>query len=136
MCPGGSIFLSIAKPESEPIEAMRWTLVLTGLVLGGIAGASRADPINVSLRSGQSIVQADASLTASGWRPAPTRPVLAFEKTLSGTDLRALASCSGTGPGFCRYDYQRDGQRLFVVTVANGAKPEMAGIVTQWWTEP
>ncbi|QNJ06166.1 hypothetical protein SynMEDNS5_01445 [Synechococcus sp. MEDNS5] len=111
-------------------------LVLASLILGGIAATSKADTSRVTLQSGQSIVQANASLTASGWRPAPERPVLNFEKTLSGTDLRALASCSGTGSGFCRYDYQRDGQRLFVVTVADGAQPQKAGIVTQWWTEP
>ncbi len=115
---------------------MRWKLVLAGLVLGGFAATSKADTSRVTLKSGQSIVQANASLTASGWQPAPERPVLSFEKTLSGTDLRALASCSGTGPGFCRYDYQRDGQRLFVVTVADGAQSEQGGIVTQWWTEP
>ena len=115
---------------------MRWTLVLTSLVLGGFAATAKADNTHVVLKSGQSIVQANASLTASGWLPAPQRSALDFEKSLSGTDLQALASCSGTGPGFCRYDYQRDGQRLFVVTVADGAQPQKAGIVTPWWTEP
>ena len=115
---------------------MRWKLVLASLILGSFASTSKADTSSVTLQNGQSIVQANASLTASGWRPAPQRPVLDFEKTLSGTGLRALASCSGTGPGFCRYDYQRDGQRLFVVTVADGSRPDKAGIVSQWWTEP
>jgi len=115
---------------------MRWKLILAVLVFGGFPSASRADSFRVTLQSGQSIVQANAALTASGWKPAPDRAVLEFEKTLSKTDLEALASCSGTGLGFCRYDYARGGQRLFVVTVADGAQPEKAGIVMRWWTEP
>jgi len=115
---------------------MSWKLVLASLVLGGLASTSRADTSFVTLQSGQSIVQANAALTASGWKPAPEREVLDFEKILSRADLKALASCSGTGLGFCRYDYARNGQRLFVVTVADGAKPEQGGIVMRWWTEP
>ena len=126
----------MAKPKSEPIERMCWKVVLASLVFGGFASTSRADTTRVTLQSGQSILRANATLTASGWKPAPERAVLDFEKSLSRTDLKALASCSGTGPGFCRYDYARDGQRLFVVTVVDGAQPEKAGIVTRWWTEP
>ena len=126
----------MAKPELKLIERMGWKLVLASLVLGGFASTSRADTSGISLQSGQSILRANATLTASGWKPAPERAVLDFEKSLSRTDLKALASCSGTGPGFCRYDYARDGQRLFVVTVVDGSQPEKVGIVTQWWTEP
>jgi hypothetical protein len=63
------------------------------------------------------ITQADARLLAEGWMPTPDRQTLPFERKLAGNHLASLSACSGTGMGFCRYDYQRGSHRLAVVTV-------------------
>ena len=71
----------------------------------------------IQLQVGQSIRAADASLLASGWLPQPDQSMEGLEQDSSEPALPALSSCSGTGVGFCRYDYARDRQRLSVVTV-------------------
>ena len=98
-----------------------------GLVLvGGLAAAV----LSQAVRSGpdappspplvllqEPVTQVDALLLGEGWRPKPDRQPLPFERELAGNQLASLSSCSGTGMGFCRYDYQRGKQSLMVVTV-------------------
>lgn len=63
------------------------------------------------------ISKVDARLLAEGWVAQPNRDPLPFEWRLARNTLASLSGCSGTGRGFCRYDYQRGGQRFAVVTV-------------------
>ncbi|QNI54604.1 hypothetical protein SynBIOSE41_02100 [Synechococcus sp. BIOS-E4-1] len=86
------------------------------------------------LQAGQSILVVDQTLTSTGWNPAPVDPARNFEQQLAGNQLSSLASCSGTGVGYCRYDYQRSNKRLVVVTVP-ASQPDEAGRVARWWME-
>jgi hypothetical protein len=63
------------------------------------------------------ISQVDARLLADGWVAKPERDPLPFERRLAQNTLASLSGCSGTGMGFCRYDYQRNNHRFAVVTV-------------------
>ncbi len=68
------------------------------------------------LSARQTILEANRHLIANGWRPAPERTPTPEERRLSSVALESLSTCSGTGVGFCRFDYRRDLQRLSVVS--------------------
>ena len=91
----------------------------------------------IPLQAQQPIQAADARLREQGWRPDPAQRLSAFERELAGNALPSLAACSGTGPGFCRYDYRRGPQRLLVITVpgpqARGGAGD--GRVLRWQLE-
>ena len=79
------------------------------------------------------ILQADRYLIADGWKPAPQQTPTAAERDLAGVSLNSLTACSGTGVGYCRYDYERDAQRLSVVTVPSQPGQPSVGRVQRWW---
>ena len=114
---------------------MHWLLVLSGLCMTGIWVDLKAEQRPPELKAGQSILVVNKNLTATGWNPAPEGEVHSFEQELAGNQLSSLASCSGTGAGYCRYDYQRSNKRLVVVTVP-ASSPDQAGRVARWWMEP
>ena len=89
----------------------------------------RAQPQVPLLKPNQSIMGADAQLRAQGWEPAGDPKLQAFERDLAGNRLTSLSGCSGTGAGFCRYDYRRGGRQLEVITVAG---PQGSGLVLRW----
>ena len=66
------------------------------------------------------IERADQRLRQQGWQPAGDPALETFDRELAGNDLSSLRSCSGTGAGFCRYDYRRGRQQLSVITVPDG----------------
>ena len=72
------------------------------------------------------INRVDARLLADGWIANPERDPLPVELERSRNNLSSLSACSGTGMGFCRYDYQRGSHRFAVVTVPG---PDGSGIV-------
>jgi hypothetical protein len=72
------------------------------------------------------ISEVDARLLAEGWVAKPDRDPLPFERERAHNNLASLSACSGTGVGFCRYDYQRGSQHFAVVTVPG---PDGTGIV-------
>lgn len=90
-------------------------------------------PQVLQLRANQSIDSADAQLKAQGWRPAGAPGLQPFERELAGNRLTSLSGCSGTGAGFCRYDYRRGRQRLEVITVVG---PDGQGVVQRWQQAP
>ena len=63
------------------------------------------------------MTQADARLIAAGWAPHPDREPLPLDRKLAGNSLASLSACSGTGMGFCRYDYKRGSQTIAVITI-------------------
>jgi len=92
-----------------------------------VAADSHVEP---ALALQEPIQRVDARLKADGWMVRPERQPLATEHALSGNRLDSLSSCSGTGLGFCRYDYQRRGRRFAVVTVPG---PQGTGVVAHWF---
>tara|TARA_B100001057_G_scaffold14853_1_gene14039 strand:- start:3459 stop:3878 length:420 start_codon:yes stop_codon:yes gene_type:complete len=85
------------------------------------------------LSARQTILEANRHLIANGWRPAPEKSPTPEERRLSSVALESLSSCSGTGVGFCRFDYCRDLQRLSVVTVPSEPGRPSVGRVDRWW---
>ncbi len=85
------------------------------------------------LNQRQTILEANRHLIADGWRPAPQQTPSAQERAISSVSLASLSACSGTGLGFCRYDYVRDQQTLSVVTVPSDPGKPSVGRVERWW---
>lgn len=111
-------------------------VLLLALTAGPVAaGPSRVLP----LTAGQPILEADAVLLSSGWRPHPQNAPQKIDQQRAGVPLSSLSACSGTGIGFCRFDYRRNGRQLSVVTVpvpgAASRERAIGGIVDRWWVE-
>ena len=118
----------------EAMKGLRWALCVLPFLSGGVVFADSMSTSTVQLQIGQSIRAADASLLASGWLPQPDATVEGLEPDRSQPALPALSACSGTGVGFCRYDYARDRQRLSVVTVPSPSS-DVSGLVQRWWID-
>jgi hypothetical protein len=80
------------------------------------AGPSPPDLAGL-LRVGWPVLVADSHLRRLGWSPAPVRQPEALDRQLAGNSLASLSDCSGTGLGFCRYDYRRADVNLSVITL-------------------
>jgi len=119
---------------SEAMKGLRLALCVLPFLSGGVVYADSISSSMIQLQVGQPIRAADASLLASGWLPKPDPAIEGLEQDSSGPTLPALSSCSGTGIGFCRYDYARDRQRLSVVTVPSPSS-DVSGLVQRWWIE-
>ena len=103
--------------------------VLLPWLMGGSALA-RPEP---QLSARQTILEANRHLIADGWRPAPNKMPTHEERRWASVALESLSVCSGTGVGFCRFDYRRDLQRLSVVTVPSQPGRPSVGRVERWW---
>jgi hypothetical protein len=101
------------------------------LALAGPFPGSRAEEPPL-LNKLEPIEAADARLRRQGWQPISEPPAESFDRELSGNSLSSLRACSGTGAGYCRYDYRRQGQRLEVITVPNR---DGDGQVVRWILE-
>ena len=103
-------------------------LLLSPLLISGVV----AEPL-FPLSPRQTILEADRHLVADGWQPSPEQTPSSEERRLAAVDLKSLSACSGTGIGFCRFDYQRKSQRLSVVTVPSEPGRPSIGRVERWW---
>ena len=92
--------------------------------------AADSEPL---LHQSQSILEAHRTLLAAGWSPAPAQQPSELERFWAAVALPSLSACSGTGVGFCRYDYRRKQQRLSVVTVPSSPGQPSIGRVERWW---
>ena len=101
------------------------------VALALVPGVHASPELQLSQRL--TILQADRYLIADGWKPAPQQTPTAAERDLAGVSLNSLTACSGTGVGYCRYDYERDAQRLSVVTVPSQPGQPSVGRVQRWW---
>jgi len=115
----------MAKPRPLPIML----LLVCMATLGGSQGRADAPAEALSIRERQPIEQVDQVLRAQGWRPDGDPALETYDRELSGNSLTALRSCSGTGAGFCRYDYRRGSQQLEVITVPSA---DGDGLVHHW----
>ena len=123
---------------SSGTASRRWC----GPLVFGLSAAFAAIALTQAVRSGgdsagapalavnEPIAVVNAHLLAAGWSPRPEQEPLPFERERAGNNLASLSSCSGTGLGFCRYDYQRGDRSLAVVTVP-GSKGD--GVVHSWF---
>lgn len=115
-----------SRPNRQ--AALRAGLLLVAASMLLVARADlQAEP--VGLQAHQAIETADSLLRSQGWMPDGDPAVDSFDRELSGNSLSSLRSCSGTGAGFCRYDYQRGRNHLEVITVPNR---DGDGIVHHW----
>lgn len=107
------------------------------MVAALLAQAPAERPGALPLQAQQPIQAADARLRQQGWQPDPEQKPSAFERELAGNALASLAACSGTGQGFCRYDYRRGPQRLLLITVPGAQARGGAGDgrVLRWQLE-
>ena len=97
-----------------------------------MGGSAFAGP-EPQLSARQTILEANRHLIADGWRPAPEKKPTPEERRWASVALKSLSACSGTGVGFCRFDYRRDLQRLSVVTVPSEPGRPSVGRVERWW---
>ena len=95
-----------------------------------VANSLKQEP---KLSTSQTILEANRHLIANGWRPAPEKTPTPEERRLASVTLESLSACSGTGVGFCRFDYRRDLQRLSVLTVPSEPGGPSVGRVDRWW---
>lgn len=96
--------------------------LLTGSAPAGPSPPALADLLQV----GWPVLVADSHLRRLGWSPAPVRQPEALDRQLAGNSLASLSDCSGTGLGFCRYDYRRAAVNLSVITLPEQSMPEQA----------
>ena len=114
-----------SRPERQ--ATIRAGMLFTALTLLVAGAALQAEP--VTLQTSQPIETADRLLRSQGWKPDGAPDLDSFDRELSGNGLSSLRSCSGTGAGFCRYDYQRGSERLEVITVPSR---DGDGLVHHW----
>ena len=105
-----------------------FSLLLPWLI--GVSAFARPEP---QLNTSQNILEANLHLIADGWRPAPEKTPTPEERSWASVALESLSACSGTGVGFCRFDYRRDLQKLSVVTVPGEPGQPSVGRVERWW---
>ncbi len=104
---------------------------ILGLMITGMT--AHGQQVELPLVVGQTIEQANNVLIKHGWRADPLQTPGAMETELSGLKLISLSSCSGTGVGFCRYDYRRGQQHLSIVTIPSDPGSTSVGLVERWW---
>ena len=105
---------------------------LLPVLLLGMGVSAAASPLGF-LQTDQSILEAHQQLIAAGWQPAATQTPSERERQWAAVTLSSLSSCSGSGAGFCWFDYQRQEQRLSVVTVPSKPGKASIGRVNRWW---
>ena len=111
----------------EPQARARAGLLLTALALVVAGARLQAEP--VGLQANQPIENADRLLRSQGWQADGDPQLESFDRELSGNGLSSLRSCSGTGAGFCRYEYRRGREQLEVITVPSR---DGDGLVHHW----
>ena len=106
-------------------------LIFVSPLWAGVAVA--APELAPALDPRQTILEANRHLVEDGWQPAPNQSPSPEERRWSAVPLSSLSACSGTGVGFCRFDYQKNQQRLSVVTVPSEPGQPSVGLVSRWW---
>jgi hypothetical protein len=132
-CPHAMTRLPVHRDGSRPLDRPARLLGMAAAVgcWAWVALASAGPSPNGArlLQLREPIEAADARLRRQGWQPELEPPAESFDRELSGNELGSLRACSGTGLGYCRYDYRRGSNRLQVITVpdSNGD-----GQVVRW----
>lgn len=111
-----------------PVADMRVTD--NGLVIGQLAAQERTCGGAVPKINGMPITRARVALIGAGWKPVnhggPADRIDDRERELVEKGVVEVDSCSGTGFGYCAYDYTRTDARLAVTTVGDGEDPTVS----------
>ena len=121
----------MAAPRCRPLAI---AAAIVGIAAAGglptlLASSGQAQPPATLLTVWEPIETADHRLQQQGWQPISTPPAESFDRELSGNGLISLRACSGTGMGYCRYDYRRGQEQLEVLTVPSS---DGDGQVVRW----
>jgi hypothetical protein len=121
----------MAAPRCRPLAI---AAAIVGIAAAGwlpslLASSGQAQPPATLLTVREPIETADHRLQQQGWQPISTPPAESFDRELSGNGLISLRACSGTGMGYCRYDYRRGQEQLEVITVPSS---DGDGQVVRW----
>lgn len=112
----------------EPVADMR--VAGTGLVIGKLAAEERTCGGVVPRINEMPITRARKALLAAGWTPVdhggPEGRADERERALAERGVVEVEGCSGTGFGYCSFDYQRAGASLAVTTVGDGEDPTVS----------
>lgn len=112
----------------QPIADLRRTE--QGLAIGKLSRQERTCGGVVPAINERPITQARKALIASGWRPvdhgAPEDRADRREKDLATLGVIEVESCSGTGFGYCSFDYERAGAALSVTTAGDNEDPSVS----------
>lgn len=121
---------TIQTPSLPSLTAAAVLQLAAGLAIVGEAALGVAQPR--LLRVGQSILEADRQLQRQGWRASPDGRPDGLDRERAGNGLASLSACSGSGFGFCRYDYRRGASTLSVITVPGAPGETPVGKVLRW----
>ena len=112
----------------QPIADLRRTG--KGLAIGKLASQERTCGGVVPGINERPITQARKALIAAGWKPvnhgAAEDRADEREKDLAKLGVIEVESCSGTGFGYCSFDYEQAGAALAVTTVGDNEDPSVA----------
>ncbi len=118
---------------SNPLPAIA-TAAITTVILSSTVIAQE---VPKTLKQGMSYAQARKTLINAGWQAveySPNRDRFGAMDYLIQLGYNEVESCSGTGMGFCRFNFTNaNGRQLAVVTINNqpGQKPQLQ----RWWIE-
>lgn len=106
----------------------------------GLPSLTLAQEVPTTLQQQMPYAEARQILIESGWQAlqlSPMRPErqVGTIKYLIELDYNEVTSCSGTGMGFCRFEFiTADGRKLMVVTI-NNQENQDGPTLYRWWLE-
>ncbi|MDX2245018.1 MAG: hypothetical protein NW224_30445 [Leptolyngbyaceae cyanobacterium bins.302] len=113
------------------------TITATTIAIVTLSSAVIAQEIPKTLKQGMSYAQARKALINAGWQAvelSPNRDRFGAMNYIIKLGYNEVESCSGTGMGFCRFNFtDADGRKLAVVTINNqqGQHPKLH----RWWID-
>lgn len=111
-----------------PIADIRQTR--QGLMIVKLAAEEQTCAGAVPTINGMPISRARKALIAAGWQPVahgdPDAHTGEREKALAGLGVIEVDSCSGTGFGYCAFDYRKGTATLGVITVGEDEYPSVS----------
>lgn len=112
-------------------------IVTTAISTVLLSSSVIAQEIPKTLKQGMSYAQTRKALINAGWQAvelSPNRDRFGAMDYIIQLGYNEVESCSGTGMGFCRFNFtDAKGRKLAVVTVNNqqGQKPQLH----RWWID-
>jgi hypothetical protein len=101
-----------------------------GLVIGKLAAEEKTCGGAVPTINDMPITHARKALIAAGWTPAnhgvPDDHIDEREQALALLGVTEVESCSGTGFGYCSFDYRKGKAKLGVTTVGDNEDPTVS----------